>query len=81
MGIRRCALHKHWICPPCIHSSPTNVIYFSLPRNPTNLNRLQSFVADPMRDVFSKHSQPHQTQQQSKDDAYAEFMREMEQMM
>lgn len=34
---------------------------------------------DPMRDVFAKHSQP-QAPQQSKDDAYAQFMAEMEQM-
>ena len=34
-----------------------------------------------MRDVFSKHSQPHQAPQKSKDDAYAEFMKEMEQIM
>lgn len=34
-----------------------------------------------IRDVFAKHSQPHQAPQKSKDDAYAEFMKEMEQIM
>merc|ERR1711944_103745 len=29
-----------------------------------------------IRDVFAKHSQPHQAPQKSKDDAYAEFMKE-----
>merc|ERR1712043_86881 len=33
---------------------------------------------DHTRDVFAKHSQPPQT---SKDDAYAQFMKEMEQIM
>jgi len=36
---------------------------------------------DHSRDVFAKHSQPHQAPQKSKDDAYAEFMKEMEQIM
>jgi len=36
---------------------------------------------DHTRDVFAKHSQPHQAPQKSKDDAYAEFMKEMEQIM
>lgn len=34
-----------------------------------------------VRDVFAKHSQPHHAPQKSKDDAYAEFMKEMEQIM
>ena len=39
---------------------------------------------DPLRDVFVKHSQPvvqQQQQQGNKDDAYAQFMAEMEKMM
>ena len=38
-------------------------------------------ISDHTRDVFAKHSQPHQAPQKSKDDAYAEFMKEMEQIM
>ena len=39
---------------------------------------------DPLRDVFVKHAQPvvqQQQQQGNKDDAYAQFMAEMEKMM
>ena len=38
---------------------------------------------DPMREVFAKHAQPQQLQQPqpNKDDAYAQFMAEMEKMM
>ena len=38
---------------------------------------------DPLRDVFVKHSQPvvQPQQQGNKDDAYAQFMAEMEKMM
>ena len=39
---------------------------------------------DPLRDVFVKHAQPvvqPQQQQGNKDDAYAQFMAEMEKMM
>jgi hypothetical protein len=40
-----------------------------------------SFFPDAKADVFSKHSQPPQNPSANKDDAYAQFMREMEQMM
>lgn len=36
---------------------------------------------DPRPDVFSKHSQPVSLPQRSKEDPYAEFMKEMEQIM
>ena len=44
-------------------------------------NLFFSNTLDHSRDVFAKHSQPHQAPQKSKDDAYAEFMKEMEQIM
>jgi hypothetical protein len=39
------------------------------------------FFLEPKKDVFAKHSQPVQAPQANKDDAYALFMKEMEQMM
>ena len=39
------------------------------------------FVSEPKKDVFAKHSHPVQAPQANKDDAYALFMKEMEQMM
>ena len=50
----------------------------------TGGNQGKKKESDPMRDVFAKHAQPvvqQQPQQGNKDDAYAQFMAEMEKMM
>jgi hypothetical protein len=42
---------------------------------------LNILFPEPKQDVFAKHSQPVQNPPTNKDDAYAQFMKEMEQMM
>ena len=54
---------------------------------PTNvkLAKKQQRQSDPMTDVFrppqQQHQQPRQQKEQSKDDAYAQFMSEMDQLL
>jgi WW domain-binding protein 11 len=56
---------------------PTNV---KVKREGQGLAQGKRKQLDPMREVFAKHTQP-QPPQKNKDDAYAQFMAEMEKMM